>query len=445
MARRAMRRCVTGLTGVLIGCSACLALGQRPADEDSPAPRKEGASGAAATAVGQLTFEESAPGRVLFQLRPRYSYVSQSNKDGVAQAANIRVLLGYRSRPIDDFEFVGQVVNVTWREPKRATLEPRSFGSKYPLVADPDKSDINLLYADYLGASDLRIRAGRQAIRLDNERFVGKVDVRQMPQVFDAVSLRYTGMQDAQIYAAHAWHVRSHFGTRMRTNTTLLNASVQTEIGSSLGAYAYFQDQPKINIDTGFEDNSNRILGARIEGNTPSMNGISWYYTAEAARQRPYANGDRRIHANYQRLAFGPSWRAYSAQLNYERLGSNGGRYGFQMPLSYNTFQGWSYSFYSTPAEGVRDLNASFSAALGRLDVTLKRHRFRADTGSGALGSEWDLAIGYRINRSLSIRAVFARFRADPAALRPTGPRSVFGQVPAPSANRHYVTLRYDY
>jgi hypothetical protein len=79
------------------------------------------------------------------------------------------------------------------------------------------------------------------------------------------------------------------------------------------------------------------------------------------------------------------------------------------------------------------------------MDLTLKRHWFKADFGGADLGTEWDLGLGYRINESLSIRAVFAQFRADPASVRPTGPRAAFGQVPTPSADRYYLTLQYDY
>jgi hypothetical protein len=137
--------------------------------------------------------------------------------------------------------------------------------------------------------------------------------------------------------------------------------------------------------------------------------------------------------------------RDYSAQLNYERLGSNQGLYGFQTPLTYNTFQGWAYNFFTTPAQGVRDLNASIGAVFDRFNVTLKHHWFKADFGTGDLGTEWDLALGYRFSESLSIRAVFGQFRADPASVRPTGPRAVFGQIPAPSADRYYLTVQYDY
>ena len=442
---------MAGLAGILIACCPALGQGQvqgqagagvRAALREAPTG---GVSEQDTSGAMQTGADEGLPGRALFQLRPRYTHVNQTNKPETARAENMRLLLGYRTAPIGDFEFTGQLVNVSWREPKRATYEPGSFASEYPLIADSDKSDVNLLHADYVGLPDLRVRLGRQMIKLDNERFVGSADMRQMPQVFDAASARYTGVPDTEIYAAHAWHVRTYFGNRFQTRTTLLNVRVQSELGLSVGAYGYFQDQPQINNATGLADNSNRIVGARVEGNTPPANALSWYYTAEVAQQRPYAGGDQRIRATYERLAFGPTWKKYSAQLNYERLGSNGGRYGFQMPLSYNTFQGWAYNYFSTPAEGVRDLNASFAAAFGRLDLALKRHRFTADFGGAALGTEWDLALGYRINESLSIRGVFGQFRADPASVRPTGPRAVYGQVPAPSADRYYLTLQYDY
>jgi hypothetical protein len=148
--------------------------------------------------------------------------------------------------------------------------------------------------------------------------------------------------------------------------------------------------------------------------------------------QRPYADGSQLIRADYYRLAFGPTWRQLSAQINYERLGSNHGRYGFQMPLSYNTFQGWAYEFFSTPPQGVRDLNASVTAALGRLNLWLKYHDFTPDFGPGKYGTEWDFAFDYRVTDSISVRGVFGRFRKDPSFFRP-------------DAERYYLTLKYDY
>ena len=92
-----------------------------------------------------------------------------------------------------------------------------------------------MLFADYVGVPDLRIRLGRQMIKFDNERFVGSVDVRQMPQVFDAITARYNGIADTEIQAAHAWQVRTYFGNRFQTRTTMLNARVVSGFGLSAG------------------------------------------------------------------------------------------------------------------------------------------------------------------------------------------------------------------
>lgn len=434
---------IAGLAGLVIACSPAVAAGQAGSgtraamSEAAGLPDPDRPAGPKAEAGED---EGLLPGRAMLQLRPRYLYAKQANKPEKAEAYDVRSLVGYKTKPVGDFEFTGQLVNVNWLEPKHASNDPANFASRYPLVADPDKSDVNLLHADYTGVPDFRIRLGRQAISLDNERFISNVDVRQMPQVFDAISVRNTSFPDTELFAAHAWHVRTVLGERVRTNTTLLNARIQYEIGLSAGAYAYFQDQAQIGINTGFGNNSNRIAGARLEGNTPASSGLRWYYTAEVANQRPHAEGDQRIRASYHRLAIGPSWESYSAQLNYERLGSNGGRYGFQMPLSYNTFQGWAYRFFSTPPEGIRDLNASIASRLGRVDLALKHHWFKEDFGGAKQGTEWNLSIGYPINESLKVRAVFTRFRAASGAVRPPG-----ASAPVASADRHYVTLQYDY
>jgi len=379
------------------------------------------------------------PGRVLLQLRPRYYYTDQSNKPLQAEAANVRSLLGYRYAPSGEFEFTGQIVNVSWLGPIRANIQPgrADFGpgsspSPYPLVGDPDTTDLNLLYADYRGLADTRIRIGRQAIKLGNERFVGDADVRQMPQVFDAISVRNRSLPKTELFAAQAWHVRTYFGNRFQSRTTLLNARTQIAPGLNMGAYAYLQNQPQINVITLLGDNSNRIVGARLEGNLEAPAAVRWYYTAEAARQRPFANGDRLIRAEYYRLAAGPSWGIFSAQVDYERLGSNRGKYGFQMPLSYNTSQGWAYEFLNTPMQGLRDLNLSVAAALGRWKLWLKRHRFSAAYGGNSLGREWDFAVAYRFSAALSIRGVFGRFRSEGGFFRP-------------HAQRYYVTMQYDY
>lgn len=371
--------------------------------------------------------------RLALQLRPRFTYIEQSNKPERAQALNTRTVLGLRVGPVDDFGFTAQAINVSWAEPKRATNQPGDRLSRYPLVGDPDITDINALHLDYSGLPDTRVRVGRQAIALDNERFVGTADVRQLPMLFDAVAVRNTSWPNLEMFGAHLWAVRTFFGDRYGSNTQLLNVRWQPEHGPAIGVYGYFQDQPRIQIQSAFADNSNRIVGTRIEGTLNDLARVNWYYTAEAAQQRPHADGDMRIRSNYHRLAFGPSYRAHTLQLTYERLGSNKGLYGMQMPLSFNTMQGWAYEFFNTPRQGLRDRSIAMAADFGPLNVRAKFHRFKADFGGLDFGSEWDVAFSYRISPSLTTRWVYADYRRASVA------------TARPDALRSYVQLQYDY
>ena len=47
--------------------------------------------------------------------------------------------------------------------------------AQYPVVADPDGSDLNQLYLEYAPDDAVRMRFGRQRILLDDQRFVGGV------------------------------------------------------------------------------------------------------------------------------------------------------------------------------------------------------------------------------------------------------------------------------
>lgn len=387
------------------------------------------------TTQAQMRASSWAPedGRLMLQWRPRFSYIEQANKPNRAEAVNARLLLGYRLGPIDDFGLTVQLVNVSWLEPKRATNQPGDRLSRYPLVGDPDITDWNALHLDYSGLADTRVRLGRQPIALDNERFVGTADVRQLPMMFDAVSVRNSSVPDLELFGAQVWAVRTFFGDRYSSNTQLLNARWQSALGPVAGAYAYFQDQPRIQIQSTFADNSNRIMGARLEGTIARSQALRWYYAAEVARQRPHADGDRRIRAGYHRLAIGPSYGACTLLFNYERLGSNNGLYGMQMPLSFNTLQGWAYEFFNTPRQGLRDRNVAAAADFGLLNVRVKFHRFKADFGGLDYGREWDFALTYRLSPSLSARLVYADYqRASIATARP-------------DAVRAYAQLQYDY
>ena len=56
--------------------------------------------------------------------------------------------------------------------------------TNYPVVADPEGTDLNQFYVQYAAPAGTTVRLGRQRIKLDTERFVGSVAWRQLGNVF---------------------------------------------------------------------------------------------------------------------------------------------------------------------------------------------------------------------------------------------------------------------
>lgn len=415
------RRPPTGrgaVAGWLLAATAALAQG-----DPGSLPAAADAGGADANPPG---------GRLTLQWRPRASFAQQSNKPRHAEAYNLRTLLGWASDPVDDWRGVVQLVDVRWHHPLRASNRPGDPASPYPLVADPEVTSLNQLYLEHTGLAETTIRIGRQPIRLDNERFVGDADTRQIPQVFDAITVRNTSLPRTRLFAALTRQVRTYHGTTLPSRSILLNARADVDPAASVGAYAYFVGQPRSENITLLADNSHRTAGVRLEGNVELGGDWSLYYAAEAARQQAWNGGDPLIRAGYRRLAIGPTYGGFSLQLGEERLGSHDGLYGLQTPLSYNVFQGWAYQFFNTPRNGVRDRSVAAALALGRAHFWLKAHRFDAAWGGTRHGREWDFAAAVRLRADLSLRLVHADFRQRSVASRPT-------------ARRTTLTLQYDY
>ena len=143
-----------------------------------------------------------------------------------------------------------------------------------------------------------------------------------------------------------------------------------------------------------------------------SLGGVKALYTAELARQDSCAGGDRRIDANYSRIGGGMGAGKGFVRLDYERLGSNGGGYGFQTPLGTNhLFQGWTDLFLTTPAQGIRDVYVSAGAAVNDAQLYAEVHDLRPDFGSIHYGSEVDLGATYPITKQLTGKLEYARFQ----------------------------------
>ena len=235
-------------------------------------------------------------------------------------------------------------------------------------MADPDDTDFNQVCLDFTGLKNTRFRLGKQSIKLDNVRFVGNVEFRQVMQVFNGITVENKSLPNTEIYLGHLARVKSIFALQRELQVEILHGVYKLTPNDALIGYAYFQDDPKLaGAAANVKDVSNRIIGIRADGAHPFGEKFKLLYTAEYAKQDDYSDGDDKIDANYLHLGIAPKWGDWFVRADFETLSSNDGKYAFQTPLGTNhLFQGWTDQFLTTPREGIRDLYSPEAARSAR-------------------------------------------------------------------------------
>jgi alginate export protein len=375
-----------------------------------------------------------ANGRFTLELRPRYNRIEESNKPKLTEAFTVRAVAGWRSAPYEGFRLTVEAIYADHIGEKRFNDDGAQIAtSPYPLLPDPRHSGVNQAHVEYSGVEGLRLRLGRQRVRIDNQRWVSDNDFRQIPQLFDGGTVVYTGIENAELAASHFSRMRTTSGVTSSLRLSLLHAAWNPAPGHALAAYAYFHDQAQNGAFTGFADSSYRVVGARAEGAAASFGSIDVPYIVEYAQQRPYADGDSRVRANYWRAGAGLASTAWAARYDYEVKGSNSGRYGLQMPLTdFYAFNGWTLHFFNTPRTGLRDQWITLRYSLGTFTLYGESHRFKSDFGGTGLGRENDVGLTYALMENAILRLQHARY--DPGA-----------GTPDPGIRKTWLTLTYTY
>jgi hypothetical protein len=382
-------------------------------------------------------------GKPMTSFRLRYEHVDQDGiVPGVTPAENLdnanawtlRSLIGWQTAPFKNFSIAAQLINVTRFNDDFYDGTDAVFGSvkvpydrkKYATVADPDYTNFNQLYLDWTGLPDTKFRLGRQSVKLDNVRFIGNVEFRQVMQVFDGLAVENKSIKDVELYAAHFEGL-----TRINTmhlsdgHVDIAHATWKYTPTESLTGYGYFQAMPYNGFNpytndahttyggTGFSDNSNQTYGLRADGSHKINDDWKALYTAEYAKQDNYRGGNDLIDAHYWRAGAGAGWKSWYLRLDRELLSSNDGLYGFQTPLATgHLFQGWGDSFLTTPKQGMEDTFLSFGGKVFDIQLSGEYHWFKSDdnfrtAGDSAThftgkdyGKELDLSVAYSYGKN---------------------------------------------
>lgn len=363
-------------------------------------------------------------GKLILNFRPRYEYVDQDGKTDTSNAFTLRTLVGWQTLEWNHLSAKIELINVSrandnYFDNARGVANATK-SAQYPTVADPDDTDINQLYLDFSGIPGTKIRLGRQSVKLDNVRFIGNVEFRQVMQVFDGVALTNNSLPDTELYLAYFDRVKQVSTKLRQDNTTIAHAAYKLSPTETLTGYAYLYDMENIPAAS---DNSTKTLGLRADGSHKINDQWKVLYTAEYAKQDDYKGGSTLINNHYYKIGAGAGYGNWFARVDQELLSGNSGGKAFQTPLGTNhLFQGWADLFLTTPNQGIRD---TFITAGGKfMDVNLlaEYHWIDSDrdftTPAGALtgssyGTELDVSAAYTYDKNWMGKVEYARFSED--------------------------------
>lgn len=349
--------------------------------------------------------------------RYRYETVDQDGFARDADASTLRLRLGLEAAfdcawsAFLEFEDVRAIGPDDYNSTANGKIQ-------YPVVADPEDTELNRAWLRWRPAAAADLKLGRQRIILDNARFVGNVGFRQNEQTFDALRFDYALTDAWSLSAIHVDQVNRIFGDS-HPNPLLAETDVNAQIFNlawatdrmKLVGYAYLLE----NEDVGTA--STETYGLRWTAKQPLEGERALRGALELATQKPYEDGAPVNEADYLHASAGFQWPGLGVDVGHEALEGNGS-YGFSTPLAtLHAFNGWADVFLATPPDGLEDTYGKLSGNLGKMGWQAVYHEFGAETGGSDYGSELDLALTYPLPWGLGGKLEYADYDADAFAV----------------------------
>lgn len=347
-------------------------------------------------------------GKPIIDVRYRLEFKKQETFARDAFANTIRTRLGYETGEFHHLKALVEFENV-------ATIGDDHFNSttngrtQFPVVADPNATEINRAQVTFTGIDKTPITVGRQAYNLLNQRFVGAVDFRQNQQTFDAARLSTTYFKNFSFDYLYLTRIHRVFGDdhplgEFDSDSHVVAGTCNAGKLGKLSGYALlldFDEAPSL---------SSKTFGARYENIIPldAAKKFKLGLTGEYAAQRDYAKNPFNYSESYVHGEGSLAVSAATVRIGYERLGGNGA-IGFSTPLAtLHKFQGNADVFLTTPVNGIEDLyvTAQYDLKKGPFKTGLNFfatwHDFRAERGGADLGEELNAGVAINIRKHWS-------------------------------------------
>ncbi|WP_321390067.1 alginate export family protein [Emcibacter sp.] len=378
-------------------------------------------SGIAQAEEAQNISDALTKGKAYLDLRYRYEFVDQDGFAEHANASTLRTRLGYQTGTFKGISGLLEFENVTAIASGKFnnTVNGENY---YPVVADPKNTEVNQVYLTYKGINGFTLTGGRQALNLDNQRFVGTVGWRQNDQAFDALRLVNTPVAGVTLAYTYVWNVNRIFGEDhplgdLAADSHFFNISYDGLQFGKLTVYDYLLGFDNVAVQ-GLNSNT---IGARFAGSTGLGEATKLHYALEYANQTDRAGNPGDYSAHYFLGEAGVGFDGLTVKAGYEVLGSDNGVTAFQTPLAtLHKFNGWADKFLTTPVAGLRDFYLTINYTLmatetivDGLKLAAVYHKFEADFGGAKYGSELGLSASKKIFDHYSLGLKFARYDAD--------------------------------
>ncbi len=366
----------------------------------------------AAASTNTSLFEAIKGAKPLIDVRYRYEWKDQAGFASSAHANTLRTRLGFETGEFYHFKFLVEMENVF-------SIGSDNFNSTtngltmFPVIADPDATELNRAQITFTGIEKTPIIVGRQRFNLNNHRFVGAVDWRQNQQTFDAARLSSTLIDNLTVDYLYIDRVQRIFGDAhplgdIDSDSHVISAVYNVGGVGVVKGYGVLLDLHEL------PGASSATWGVRYENNftLDEDAAIKFGVVAEFATQSDYAGNpfDYRESYVHGEAALGVS--AAGLKFGYERLGGNGA-IGFSTPLAtLHKFNGFADVFLTTPAAGLEDIYGTLAynwkdAPFGAdVKAFVTYHSFSSDVGSLDFGDEIDagLTLSFRKHWSVNLK-----------------------------------------
>jgi len=356
-------------------------------------------------------------GKWSLDARYRVETVDQDNALDSATASTLRTRGGFETNPslmfgakieVEDVHAIGgQHYNST-----------TNHHTRYSVVPDPNNTEVNQAYLS-ARRSGFAARLGRQAIVLDNSRYIGDAGFRQNQQTFDALTLQATTPTGSRFIYDYLWKIHRFLGDdhplgELDLRSHVLNYSLGRLNGDRLTAYGYL-----VEFDAApLADSSTQTFGVSYDGSL-DVSKRKVLYRAEYAHQADYADSSRDVNAWYGNFELGLRFSSQWVATAGVELLSGDGNSSFQTPLgTLHKFNGFADIFAeATPADGLQDRYLRLYVPIQSARFIVTVHDFRSDSASRDYGSEVDAELNWRLTSSWLVGVKFADYNANGLAV----------------------------